>query len=112
MDLVVRLVFAVALVLLSAPSWAQLSYFVLIDSDNNSATGCAVTLPTSGTVMGIERRLATTVSESTAPQVTQLTLESCISTHPRKLYRRQLRPPDCIAWCPLSGGIEQRRKWS
>lgn len=77
MSLVVRWVVAVALALLSAPSWAQLHYFTLIDSDSNAATGCSVTLPISGTVSGIEQRLTATVSETVAPQVIQLTLENC-----------------------------------
>jgi len=77
MSLVVRWVVAVALALLSAPSWAQLHYFTLIDSDSNAATGCSVTLPISGTVSGIEQRLTATVSETVTPQVIQLTLENC-----------------------------------
>lgn len=77
MSLVGRLVAAIALVLLSTPSWAQLSYFVLIDADNDVATGCAATLPAAGTLTGIERRLTATVSETSPLQVTQLTLESC-----------------------------------
>lgn len=80
MRLVARLMMAVALVLVSALSWAQISYFTLIDSDNNAATGCAVTLPTAGSVPGIERRLTATVSENAAPQVTQLSLESCVGS--------------------------------
>lgn len=79
MSLIVRLVIAIALVLLSASSWAQFSYFTLIDTDNDTATGCTVTLPVSGTVAGIERRLTASVSETATPQVTQLTLESCAS---------------------------------
>ncbi len=79
MSLVIRLIVTVVLVLLSTSSWAQLSYFTLIDSDSDTATGCAVTLPTSGTVTGIERRLTAIVSETATPQVTQLTLESCAS---------------------------------
>lgn len=77
MSLVVRWVVAVALALLSAPSWAQLHYFTLIDSDSNAATGCSVTLPISGTVSGIEQRLTATISETVTPQVIQLTLENC-----------------------------------
>lgn len=77
MSLVVRWVVAVALALLSAPSWAQLHYFTLIDSDSNAATGCSVTLPISGTVSGIEQRLTATVSETVTPQVIQFTLENC-----------------------------------
>ena len=78
MRLIIRLVAVVALALLSAPSWAQLRYFTLIDSDNNVATGCAISLSTAGTVTGIDRRLTATVSETATPQVTQLTLESCV----------------------------------
>ena len=80
MNLVARWLVAIALVLGSASSWAQISYFTLIDTDNNTATGCAVTLPTAGTVTGIERRLTATVSENAAPQVTQLSLESCVGS--------------------------------
>jgi len=78
MKLIMRLVATVALMLLSAATWAQLDYYTLVDSDNNPATGCAVTLPTSGAVTGIERRLTASVSETAAPQVTQLALESCV----------------------------------
>ncbi len=79
MSLAIRLVVAVALVLLSASSWAQqLSYSTLIDSDNNTSTGCTLNFPNSGTVAGIERRLTATVSETIPPQVTQLTLENCV----------------------------------
>ncbi len=78
MSLVIRLAIAVALVLLSASSWAQVSYFTLIDSDNDATTGCTVAFPNSGTVAGIERRLTATVSETIPPQVTQLTLENCV----------------------------------
>jgi len=77
MNLIVRLTVAVVLMLLSAASWAQLNYYTLLDSDNNPATGCAITLPTAGTVAGIERRLTASVSETAAPQVTRLTLENC-----------------------------------
>ena len=80
MNLVARWLVAIALVLGSASSWAQISYFTLIDTDNNTATGCAVTLPTAGTVTGIERRLTATVSETASPQVTQLSLESCVGS--------------------------------
>lgn len=45
MNLVARLLVAIALVLVSASSWAQINYFTLIDTDNNAATGCTVTLP-------------------------------------------------------------------
>ena len=80
MSVVVRLAMAVALALVSASSWAQISYFTLIDTDNNSTTGCAVTLPSAGAVSGIEKRLAATVMTDSAPaQVTQLTLETCTS---------------------------------
>jgi hypothetical protein len=78
MSLVIRLVVAFGLVLLSAASWAQLNYYTLIDSDSDAATGCAITLPTSGAVAGVERRLTASVSETATPQVAQLTLESCV----------------------------------
>ena len=78
MSLVIRLVVAFGLVLLSAASWAQLNYYTLIDSDSDAATGCTVTLPTSGAVAGVERRLTASVSETATPQVAQLTLESCV----------------------------------
>lgn len=78
MSLIIRLAIAVALVLLSASSWAQVSYFTLIDSDNDATTGCTVAFPNSGTVAGIERRLTATVSETPPPQVIQLTLENCV----------------------------------
>ncbi|MDG4596875.1 MAG: tandem-95 repeat protein [Candidatus Contendobacter sp.] len=80
MNLVARWLVAIVLVLGSASSWAQISYFTLIDTDNNTATGCTVALPTAGTVPGIERRLTATVSENAAPQVTQLSLESCVGS--------------------------------
>lgn len=80
MNLVARWLVAIALVLGSASSWAQISYFTLIDTDNDTATGCTVTLPTAGSVPGIERRLTATVSETAAPQVTQLSLESCVGS--------------------------------
>ena len=80
MRIAVRFVIAAALVLLSAPGWAQLSYFTLFDADNNAATGCTVTLSGSGAVAGIERRLTATVSETATPQVTQLSLESCVGS--------------------------------
>ena len=78
MGLTVRWLVAVALVFLSAPVWAQIHYFTLIDTDNNTATGCTVTLPNAGTVTGIERRLTATISETATPQVISLTLESCV----------------------------------
>lgn len=78
MGLTVRWLVAVALVFLSAPVWAQIHYFTLIDTDNNTATGCTVTLPNTGTVTGIERRLTATISETATPQVISLTLESCV----------------------------------
>ncbi len=78
MGLTVRWLVAVALVFLSAPAWAQIHYFTLIDTDNNTVTGCTVTLPNAGTVTGIERRLTATISETTTPQVISLTLESCV----------------------------------
>ncbi|MDS4028772.1 MAG: FG-GAP-like repeat-containing protein [Candidatus Contendobacter sp.] len=80
MNLVARWLVAIALVLGSASSWAQISYFTLIDTDNNAATGCTVTLPTAGSVTGIERRLTATISETASPQVTQLSLESCVGS--------------------------------
>ncbi len=80
MRIAVRFVIAAALVLLSAPGWAQLAYFTLFDADNNAATGCTVTLSGSGAVAGIERRLTATVSETATPQVTQLSLESCVGS--------------------------------
>ncbi|MFO1422530.1 MAG: Ig-like domain-containing protein [Candidatus Competibacteraceae bacterium] len=78
MNLVARWLVAIALVLVSASSWAQIRYFTLIDADNNTATGCTVTLPTAGTVAGIEQRVTATVSETASPQVTQLSLEQCV----------------------------------
>ncbi|MEH6873643.1 MAG: Ig-like domain-containing protein [Candidatus Competibacter sp.] len=78
MGLTVRWLVAVALVFLSAPVWAQIHYFTLIDTDNSTATGCTVTLPNAGTVTGIERRLTATISETATPQVISLTLESCV----------------------------------
>ncbi|MCC8999988.1 MAG: Ig-like domain-containing protein [Candidatus Contendobacter sp.] len=80
MNRVARLLVAIALVLVSASSWAQINYFTLIDTDNNATTGCTVTLPLAGTVTGIERRLTATISENAAPQVTQLSLESCVGS--------------------------------
>lgn len=78
MELAARWLVAVAFVFVSAPAWAQLSYFTLIDADNKTATGCTVTLPTAGTVTGIEQRLTATISETATPQVISLTLENCV----------------------------------
>lgn len=56
---------------------AQASYYVLVDADNASPTGCSMTLPTAGSVSGIEYRLSAAVSNATPPQVTQVRLETC-----------------------------------
>jgi hypothetical protein len=56
---------------------AQASYYVLVDADNASPTGCTMTLPTAGSVSGIEYRLSAVVSNATPPQVTQVRLETC-----------------------------------
>ena len=61
----------------SASAWAA-SYDILLDTDNDPATGC--TVPTAhGNVAGIERVLATQVDVTTTPStVTGVALRSCI----------------------------------
>lgn len=55
-------------------SWAQSSYSVLIDSDNDTNTGCDTTNPFA--LSGIEQRLQATVDPASM-QITALTLERC-----------------------------------
>lgn len=72
--LVALLVFACGFV---APAFAQsYSYSVYVDRDNNSATGCTVTLP-NGTVAGAEAVLTATVAAGSPPTVTSVTRSTC-----------------------------------
>lgn len=62
----------------SACAWAATAtYDILLDTDNNPATGC--TVPTArGDFSGVDRVLSTTVDMATTPStVTGVTLESC-----------------------------------
>lgn len=79
MSSILRLFALAALPLLGFAQGAQADFIVLLDTDNNPASGCTVTLPSAGTVNGIEHRLTATVSASAPPRVTQVTLETCSS---------------------------------
>ncbi|HUI99073.1 MAG TPA: Ig-like domain-containing protein, partial [Usitatibacter sp.] len=73
-----RVAWLVALFLAAAvlPAFGA-SLQVLVDADNNAATGCAASTP-SGTMSGIEQRFVTTVNTTVnPPQVTGVTREDC-----------------------------------
>lgn len=56
---------------------AQADYYVLVDADNLPSTGCTMTLPTAGSVSGVEYRLSAVVPDAAPAQVTQVRLETC-----------------------------------
>ncbi|MCP5424475.1 MAG: tandem-95 repeat protein [Gammaproteobacteria bacterium] len=70
--------FLVLWLLFPALGWAQdVIYTVLLDTDQDSGTGCAVVLPVTGsTVSGVEQRLSATVDTDTLT-ITALTLAEC-----------------------------------
>lgn len=68
--------------LLAAPAWAQTvpaDYQILLDTDNNPATGCAVTT-VNGDFTGVDQRLVTTVAiGTTAATVSGVQVQNCVS---------------------------------
>jgi len=74
-----RWLFAVAgLTAAFAASAANLTFTVYIDRDNNSASGCAVSLPSGATFSGAELRLTTSVTTTAnSATVSAVALASC-----------------------------------
>jgi hypothetical protein len=71
------LVYAGLLLAFSANSAiAQNAYTAYINSDNNAATGCTITLP-GGTLSGADLRVQATLTPGATPTVTGVTLTSC-----------------------------------
>ncbi|MFO1351233.1 MAG: Ig-like domain-containing protein [Gammaproteobacteria bacterium] len=73
----VRAILCLFLVALPVLGWSQPRYSVLVDTDNDAATGCTVTIGSAGTVAGVEQRLSALVSTTPSFQVTTLSLENC-----------------------------------
>ncbi|MGE3104571.1 MAG: tandem-95 repeat protein, partial [Lysobacterales bacterium] len=68
---------AVALIaMLAFDSQAQTRYSVYVDSDDNAATGCALSLP-GGSFTGADARLEALIATGASPSVTSLSLSAC-----------------------------------
>jgi len=81
--LAARLLLILGLIVWPALGWSQqLTYSVLIDTDQNTTTGCNVGVPSSApeaTIAGIEQRLIATVDQATLQLAA--TLEECDSNN-------------------------------
>lgn len=66
------------LILIASPLAASTDYTVLLDLDNNAATGCTVTTA-AGSFAGAEQRLITTVSNVSPLTVTSVVRQVCVA---------------------------------
>ncbi|MBS0590235.1 MAG: IPT/TIG domain-containing protein, partial [Proteobacteria bacterium] len=74
---ITRWVVAFAMLLGTTSAFAQTyTYSVYVDTDNNAATGCAVTLP-NGSFTGVESVLTATVNAGSPPTVASVTRSTC-----------------------------------
>ena len=76
LSIVRRFVALFALLGATSVSAQTYTYSIYVDADNNTATGCSVSLP-GGNVTGAESVLTATINAGSPPQVAQMTRSSC-----------------------------------